>query len=638
MLPTSWCRNIPFIVYPGGNVNSIQLVYEGQQSISLKKNGIVIVTSLGSLEESPPVYFKGNNKSAVPGKFLLNGNKVTFSGTGKNALETLIIDPQIDYGTYFGSDSTDFSEDLLIDHQQNIVVCGRTASASGFVTTGAWQSVYGGGNFDAFIMKFNSSFQLQWVTYFGGHQVDYGWSMDVDHADNIYLGGESYSDGLATPGAEQKKVDGQESDGLVAKFTPAGTLTWCRYFGGANKDQVLGIKVDPFNRVLIDGYTLSSDSIATPGSFQPAYGGKGDGFLCVMDSNGKTSWSTYYGLNKDDRSHHVTTDKHGNIIMSGTALSSGLGTPGTFHPNHDGFLDAFLVKFTPSGARTWCTYLGGANDDRGRECEVDHEGNIILCGYTQSDTGIASAGAFKNYFSIGTDSTGVVTHDAFVAKFDSNGHRLWATYFGDTLTETARGLAINSVNEIFISGTTFSSDHIAYGNAYQFQLGGISDLYFAKFNTGGALLWSSYFGGSNEEVVGGYGQVIRVDPSNKIYLTGSTLSSDSIATAGGYQTSLSSNNYDLYIAKFTDKCFDRYEPNNSFGSAAIVAPTEDTTTAGYYASIASAGDKDFYQFVMPAGKSKMRVRAFGLPANYNLFLYDSSKQFIASSEKSGGEG
>jgi hypothetical protein len=387
----------------------------------------------------------------------------------------------------------------------------------------------------------------------GGDRVDYGWSVAIDSMSNIYLGGESYSDGLATVDAEQKTIEGSESDGLVAKFTSSGALVWCRYFGGSEKDQLLGMVVDHSGRLIITGYTLSTDSIATTGAYKSTYGGNGDILLAALETtNGNVFWSTYYGANKDDRGHHVVVDSHNQIYLSGTALSAtDIATSGTFHSGLAGSFDSYLVKFSSAGIPIWGTYIGGTYEDRGRDCIIDHEGNIYVTGFSQSDTGIATAGTWKQFRTPGIDSTGYNTLDAYVIKFDTNGQRLWGTYFGDTLSETSRGIAVNSHNDIFIAGATYSSYGIAYGNAYQTTLGGVSDAYFAKFNSGGELVYSSYFGGSGEEQVGGYGLIIRTDDSDNFYLCSSTHSEDSIATAGAYQTALAGG-YDVFIAKFAD--------------------------------------------------------------------------------------
>ncbi|MEO5675134.1 MAG: SBBP repeat-containing protein [Chitinophagales bacterium] len=542
-----------FIIHPGGNPELIQLSYEGNAVMSTENNALHLKSSLGIVEESSPIYIMASTGKKIKGALMKKGNIVSFHAPAYDHSNTFIIDPIITYSTYFGGDSTDYSEDMKFDENKNIIVCGRTASDASIATSGAYDNTYGGGSYDMYLLKFNPSFQLQWATYFGGDHVDYGWSLAIDAKSNIYLGGESYSDALATPGAEQKTIEGSESDGLVAKFTPDGALVWSRYFGGSEKDQILSMVIDHTGRLIITGYSLSADSISTPGAYQTIYAGNGDIVLAALDTaTGNTIWSTYYGANKDDRGHHVIVDGQNQIYVSGTALSTtGIATSGTFHSSLGGFFDGFLVKFSSDGIPIWGTYVGGAYEDRGRDCVIDHDGNICMTGFTQSDTGIATAGTWKQFRTPGVDSTGYNTLEAFLIKFDTGGHRIWGTYFGDTLSETARGIDVNIKNDIFITGATYSSSGIATGNAYQTKLGGISDAYFAKFDSSGNLVYSSYFGGSGEEQVGGYGLIIRTDDENNFYLCSSTLSADSIATPGAFQTAFAGG-YDVFIAKFAD--------------------------------------------------------------------------------------
>ncbi|MCY7409389.1 MAG: T9SS type A sorting domain-containing protein, partial [Chitinophagales bacterium] len=193
-------------------------------------------------------------------------------------------------------------------------------------------------------------------------------------------------------------------------------------------------------------------------------------------------------------------------------------------------------------------------EDRGRDIVIDHSGNILLTGFTQSDTGIATPGTWMQEHFFGIDSTGYYSLDVFITKYDTSGKRKWGTYFGDTLSETSRSIAVNSGNEIFVTGATFSNKGIAYNDPYQYSLGGTSDAWYAKFDSTGNLVFSSYFGGSNEEQVGGYGFIIRVDDDDNFYLCSSTASSDSIATPDAYQLQ-NAGAFDVFIAKFLDTVY-----------------------------------------------------------------------------------
>ncbi|MCS6990469.1 MAG: SBBP repeat-containing protein [Chitinophagales bacterium] len=624
-----------FRLHAGANPEGLKLIY-GSSSGKLEIAGALsIQTPLGVVRESQPLCYAEDHSSFFA-DFVASGNVVQFAIPQNFIGKPLLIDPILTYATYFGGDSIDYSEDMKLDHEGNIIVAGRTASMSNIATSGAYDQSYNGGSFDIFLFKFNEQFQMQWATYFGGNRVDYCWALDIDNKGRIYVGGETYSSGLTTAGAQQSVINGPESDGLLARFGSNGHLQWCRYYGGANKDQILSIALDGLGRIIATGYTLSNDSIATAGAHMPFYGGKGDIFLAAFDTTkGDIIWGTYYGADKDDRGHHVAISASNQIYVSGTALSkTGIATPGANQSQGANLLDAFLARFTPDGFPVWGTYIAGAFEDRGRDCIVDLEGNIVVTGFTQSDTGFTTPGAWQPNHVFGIDSTGYYTLDAFLQKYDSNGVLLWGTYFGDTLSETVRGLTVNNANEILICGATFSPKGIAIGNAWQLELGGVSDAWFAKFTPDGQLLYSTYFGGDGDEQVGGYGLNIETDNQNRIYVCSSTTSDDSIATLGAYQI-YRAGNYDIFLARFDDKCFDRYEPNNSFNTPADLKISYDTTQPPLYGAIASASDEDFFAFELAQPQQQLLVTLKSLAADYNLFIYDSYGTLITQSVNAG---
>lgn len=632
---TSLAVKYSFVVHAGASAADIKLNYCSSDA-SLKTEGALhMETPLGRISESRPWCFSGNPAEGFWGDFIVEGNTVSFSVPDSPDLP-LVIDPVLTYATYFGGENIDYSEDMKLDAEGNIVVTGRTASATNIATSGAYSQTYNGGSFDIFLFKFNPQFQMQWATYFGGNRVDYAWALDMDHAGRIYLGGEAYSNGLATAGAEQSVVNGLESDGLLARFSSNGMLQWCRYYGGGDKDQILSIALDGSGRIVATGYTLSNDSITTAGAHMTTYGGKGDIFLAAFDTAaGNIVWGTYYGADKDDRGHHVAISPSGSIYLTGTALSkTGIATAGANQSQGANLIDAFLAKFSPDGFPVWGTYVAGAYEDRGRDCLVDLDGNIVVTGFTQSDTGFTTAGAWQTDHVFGIDSTGYFTLDAFLQKYDSNGVLLWGTYFGDTLSETVRGLTINSHNEILICGATFSAQGIAHGNAWQTQLGGVSDAWFAKFRPDGQLVYSSYFGGSGDEQVGGYGLNIETDAANRIYLCSATTSDDSIATPGAFQT-YRAGNYDVFLARFDDKCYDRYEPNNTMTTAAAISVQHDPAAPVHHAAIASATDNDFYTFNVDKAGQQLLVFLSALAADYDLMLYNASGNLIGNSQNAG---
>lgn len=154
-------------------------------------------------------------------------------------------------------------------------------------------------------------------------------------------------------------------------------------------------------------------------------------------------------------------------------------------------------------------------------------------------SGIASGG-FQN-----TDAGG---YDAFLVKFDSNGNRLWATYYGGTGDEISSCLATDAAGNVYMAGITPSTSGIAYGG-FQNTLSGSADEFLVKFNSAGNRIWATYYGGPGAET----GTALATDASGNIFLAGSTPSTSGIAS-GGFQNTYGGGTYDAFLAKISTSC------------------------------------------------------------------------------------
>ncbi|HWY98481.1 MAG TPA: SBBP repeat-containing protein, partial [Bacteroidia bacterium] len=111
---------------------------------------------------------------------------------------------------------------------------------------------------------------------------------------------------------------------------------------------------------------------------------------------------------------------------------------------------------------------------------------------------------------------------------------VWGTYFGGTGNDFGDAIAIDATNNTYITGYTSSTSTIATAGAWQTTQAGNNDAFVAKFNpTGSSLLWATYYGGPGND----YGQGIKVDTSDNVYITGYTNSTSGMVTGGAYQTS-----------------------------------------------------------------------------------------------------
>ena len=91
------------------------------------------------------------------------------------------------WATYYGGTGWDNANSVACDASGNVYIAGTTNSSN--IASAGFQNVYGGGSYDAFLVKFDASGNRLWATYYGGTGADYGHSVACDALGNVYLAG-----------------------------------------------------------------------------------------------------------------------------------------------------------------------------------------------------------------------------------------------------------------------------------------------------------------------------------------------------------------------------------------------------------------------------------------------------------------
>ncbi len=509
-----------FVVWPGGDLRNIQIEWNGLQNILMLKNGGVEYScDFAKMSESKPVSFQG--KTFIQSRFFKNKNRIGFKVGHYDKKSPLVIDPTLFWATYlWGATSFDIGNKITIDNSHCVFIVGTTFSSSDIASTGAYQTSLGGYS-DAFLSKFNISGSRAWTTYYGGNKTEVAMGISADTAGNIFIGGyTASSSGIASSGAYQTNRGNE--NGFVAKFSSQGSRVWASYLNGIGYD-CNAITTDAFGSVIVTG-------------------DGGGVFVAKFTASGKLAWSTNYGGNST--SNGIATDAAGNIyIVGSTNGDTGIATQGAYQTSYGGGYgagignDAIVAKFSTAGKLIWGTYFGGDGIDGGEAIATDKAGNIMITGETNSTNGISSSGAYETNPPINADFSG------FIAKFSTLGNRLWATYCNNV---TTNAIATDTSNNIYIVGSASNIKGITTPGAYQTNYGGgDSDIYIAKFSSGGNFNWGTWFGGKGND----NGTSIAIDDSANIYITGTTTSNEAIATSGAFQ-STNSGLQDGFIAKF----------------------------------------------------------------------------------------
>jgi len=336
------------------------------------------------------------------------------------------------WATYYGGIVGDWGYGIATDGSGNVLITGLTESTDFPVTAGAFQTSYGGGTKDAFVVKFDLLGNRLWATYYGGNGDDGGSGIATDGSGNVLITGKTVSTNFPfSAGAFQTSFGGVYDAFVVKLDGNDGYPIWATWYGGSVSDFGSGITTDGSGNVLITGGTESTDFPITSGAFRTSLGGDQDAFVVKFDPAGNQLWATYYGGSDYDRGYDIATDGIDNVVITGPTESANLPLLGAFQTSYGGGGifggDAFVVKFDPAGNQLWATYYGGSDADEGFGITADDSNNIYLAGDTYSTDFPITPGAFQT---VKNGPAGTPNEENYMVKFDANGTRICGTYLG----------------------------------------------------------------------------------------------------------------------------------------------------------------------------------------------------------------
>ena len=533
-----------WIVSPPAEPGTIRFAVEGAEKIEVDSNGdLVLAVTGGEVSLHKPVVYQetAGVRYKIESSFVKKNNQeIGFSIAHYDPAKPLVIDPVLSYSTYLGGSTNDRGTAIAVDSSGNAYVTGWTYSTN-FPTANPRQPAHGGGLSDVFVTKVNASGSaLIYATFLGGGDSEgdgdsyyrTGPSIALDSSGNAYVTGMTNSTNFPTANPRQP-APGGGTDAFVTKFNPSGSaLVFSTYHGGLQSDYGNAIAVDSSGNVYLTG-TTSSSNFPTASPLQPALAGGTDAFVTKFNPSGSALvFSTYHGGFQSDYGNAIAVDSSGSAYVTGTTSSNNFPTANPLQPSLNGASDAFVTKFNPPGsALIYSTYHGGSLTEFGFGIALDSSGNAYVTGQTGS-TNFTTINARQPVNAGGGD--------AFLTKFNPSGSSLiYSTYHGGWTDDIGRGIAVDSSDNVSVTGSTLSFD-LPTANAFQPTFGGYGyyDAFLAKFNpTGNALIYSTFHGGA--DVDDGYG--IALDSSGNAYVTGTTRSVNfptanplQLANAGGF--------------------------------------------------------------------------------------------------------
>lgn len=386
----------------------------------------------------------------------------------------------------------------------------------------------------AFFTSLSTTLQAQdviWAKSAGGSGFDLGLGIVVDGAGNSYITGAFVAPGtfgLAQP--NQTTLTGVASEMFVAKYDAIGSLLWAKSAGGAGFDEGQGIAIDGAGNCYVTGiYNVSATFGLGEANQTILSGSDSEIFLAKFDTNGMLVWAKSAGGASGDGGNSIAVDGLGNCYVTGEfANSATFGVGETNETTLFGASSIFVAKYDANGGLLWAKGAG-SSQSLGTEIVVDDAGNCYVTGFFHTSTTFGMGEANQ------TTLTGE-RQEICLVKYDPNGALVWAKNAGGPNRDSGNSIRLDGFGDIYVTGVFDVSATFGSGEPNQTALSGAnSEVFLAKYDHNGALVWVKNAGGAGLDF--GYG--LDVDGLGNSYVTGKFDNTATFGLGDANQTTLS---------------------------------------------------------------------------------------------------
>ena len=369
-------------------------------------------------------------------------------------------DIEIDFVSTLGGSKNESAKAVINTTDGGYAILGHVQSMDGDVTNKPNES------YDYWLLKYDSTNQLQWQKTYGGSDDDRGVDL-IQTSDGGYaVIGKSKSNDLNV--SENAGYD----DFWISKLDSSGSISWEYSFGFAGSDTPYSIIQTNDNGYLLSGVldVSASNGQGDRNSIASRHAG-GDYWVIKLNASGIKQWSKYYGGSFTDTAYDaIQTDDNGYIIV-GSSDSEDVDIS-----NNQGTYDFWVIKISDTGTLMWEKSFGGSEIDEAHAISQTADGNYLIVGDSRSsDLDISQ-------------NNGAA--DLWIIKITSEGTLLWEKSLGGSSFDVGRSISKTQDHGFLISGSSRSTDGNLETNKGQ------NDAWVLKINSSGNLEWQKTVGGS----------------------------------------------------------------------------------------------------------------------------------------------
>ncbi len=327
------------------------------------------------------------------------------------------------------------------------------------------------------------------------------------------------------------------------------SLGWAAQLGSTSKDQANSVAVDDLGNVYVGGTfggTVDFDPGAGVANLTSA--GSDDVFVTKFAADGTYLWARRWGRSGTESLSALKVDSQGNVYTVGAVQ---IGTidfdpgPGTFNLTSAGN-SAYVSKLDTNGNFVWAC-LANSSDSSTSSAKmatalaVDHSGNLLITGQFPGTVDFDPGAGVANLTS--SNST-----DIFVWKLTTSGQYVSARCAGGLLLDIGNGIAVDSTDNIYVTGTFGNIvDFDPGAGTFNMNAGSFDDGFVWKLDASGNFVWVQQLASTDSFTA----TDVEIDSADNVLVTGGFYNTvDFDPGAGTYQLT-STGNYDVFVVQLT---------------------------------------------------------------------------------------
>jgi hypothetical protein len=556
-----------FTVHPYQDVNKIQMTFDGISKIKTDDNDNLILYSLADdssvMSMTAPIAYQmiDDKKIDVAVNYkIINEITYGFEVGDYDENHPLVIDPLIQ-ATYLGGTDKEEFPILRIDSNDNVFVTGDVFSSDFPQVSGGADNLLNGTS-DIFVSKLNNELtSIMQSTYVGGSGDDFGYNLNFDSSDNVYIYGQTKSDDLPELIGANQTTRAGGNDVFITKLNNGLTdIIISTYFGTSGSETPSDLDFDSSDDLFISGFTNNDNLPWKSQGNQTVRAGGNDVFVAKLNKELTTGIvSTYLGGSGGDGIFEMRIDSSDNVFVTGGTGSSDFPKVdnGAFSTKLNA-TDIYVSKLSNDLADLYAsTYLGGNLEDSQPSIFFDSSANVFITYATKSTD--VTQGVSAGYQTFHESDGG--KRDVIITKLNNDlDTNLVTTYLGGDGQDDNPTVVLDSSDNVYVVFRGPSTDLPGTSGGIQESLVGTQDLYIARLNNALTSLTHATYLGESGTILDPH---LAIDSDNNLFVA-AALSTDGVfpGTEGGAQSSYGGGTRDIVIVKLTLDLTCPILPNN----------------------------------------------------------------------------